>query len=149
MRSCGAGSDQVVARVCDLQVPADPAPGKGADEAEIGVLLRLSGFRWAAEGLQLREQAPVLAPAAITRLVQDLKKVAPRGEHTTIGEAGIAMLGARNASAETRESITSAAPQAPATPSSVKWIDPSAFAAAVPLSRTPAGTPASKSAQNA
>jgi DNA-directed RNA polymerase subunit beta len=76
---------------------------RGADEAEIGVLLRLSGFRWAAEGLQLREQAPVLAPAAITRLVQDLKKVAPRGEHTTIGEAGIAMLGARNASAETRE----------------------------------------------
>jgi DNA-directed RNA polymerase subunit beta len=35
--------------------------------------------------------------------VQDLKKVAPRGEHTTLGEAGIAMLGTRHASAETRE----------------------------------------------
>jgi DNA-directed RNA polymerase subunit beta len=76
---------------------------RGADEAEIGVLLRLSGFRWAAEGLRLRNPAPVLAPAAITRLVLDLKKVAPKGEHTTLGEAGVAMLGARNASAETRE----------------------------------------------
>jgi DNA-directed RNA polymerase subunit beta len=76
---------------------------RGADEAEIGVLLRLSGFRWAAEGLQLRRAAPVLQPAEITRLVADLKKVAPKGEHTTLGEAGIAMLGARNASAETRE----------------------------------------------
>jgi DNA-directed RNA polymerase subunit beta len=45
----------------------------------------------------------VLAPAAITRLVADLKKVAPKGEHTTVGEAGISVLGARNASAETRE----------------------------------------------
>jgi DNA-directed RNA polymerase subunit beta len=76
---------------------------RGADEAEIGVLLRLSGFRWAAEGLRLRHAAPVLAPAEITRLVHDLKKVAPKGEHTTLGEAGIAMLGGRNASAETRE----------------------------------------------
>jgi DNA-directed RNA polymerase subunit beta len=76
---------------------------RGADEAEIGVLLRLSGFRWAAEGLQLQHQAPVLAPAAITRLVADLKKVAPKGEHTTVGEAGISMLGARHASAETKE----------------------------------------------
>ena len=45
----------------------------------------------------------MLAPAAITHLVHDLKKVAPMGERTTIGEAGISMLGARGASAETRE----------------------------------------------
>jgi len=79
---------------------------RGADEAEIGVLLRLSGFRWAAEGLQLRNSAPAPAPEAITRLVADLKKVAPKGEHTTLGEAGVAMLGARHASAETREIFT-------------------------------------------
>ena len=30
---------------------------RGADEAEIGVLLRLAGFRWAAEGLRLRQAA--------------------------------------------------------------------------------------------
>ncbi|MDQ3136413.1 MAG: DNA-directed RNA polymerase subunit beta [Gemmatimonadota bacterium] len=76
---------------------------RGADEAEIGVLLRLSGFRWAAEGLRLRHAAPAPVPAAITRLVADLKKVAPKGEHTTVGEAGVAMLGARHASAETKE----------------------------------------------
>ena len=69
---------------------------RGADEAEIGVLLRLAGFRWAAEGLRLRHAAPTLAPAAITRLVHDLKKVAPeggahhpgRGRHRHAGRAG-------------------------------------------------------------
>ncbi|HEX6616497.1 MAG TPA: DNA-directed RNA polymerase subunit beta, partial [Gemmatimonadales bacterium] len=76
---------------------------RGADEAEIGVLLRLAGFGWAAESLQLRTGAPAPSAAVITRLVQDLKQVAPKGEHTTLGEAGVALLGARNASAETRE----------------------------------------------
>jgi DNA-directed RNA polymerase subunit beta len=74
---------------------------RGADEAEIGVLLRLAGFRWAAESLRLRHGAPVLAPAAITRMVLDLKKVA--GERTTLLEAGIGLLGAKGASAETKE----------------------------------------------
>jgi DNA-directed RNA polymerase subunit beta len=76
---------------------------RGADEAEIGVLLRLSGFKWAAESLRLRTPAPTLSAQTIGRLVQDLKKVAPNGERTTLMEAGIGMLGARNASSETRE----------------------------------------------
>jgi DNA-directed RNA polymerase subunit beta len=76
---------------------------RGADEAEIGVLLRVAGFRWVAEGLRLRSTPPELSPSAITRLVADLKKVAPKGEHTTLVEAGVGMLGARSASAETRE----------------------------------------------
>jgi DNA-directed RNA polymerase subunit beta len=76
---------------------------RGADEAEIGTLLRLAGFRWAAEALRLRSRPPELTPQAINRMVQDLKKVAPNGERTTLLEAGIAMLGARNASPETRE----------------------------------------------
>src|SRR6185436_8223935 len=46
---------------------------------------------------------PELAPQAITRMVQDLKKVAPNGERTTLLEAGIGMLGSRSASPETRE----------------------------------------------
>ncbi len=74
---------------------------RGADEAEIGVLLRLAGFRWAAEGLRLKHAAPTLSPVAITRLVADLKKVA--GEHTTLVEAGVSMLGARSVSSEIRE----------------------------------------------
>src|SRR3954452_20617369 len=76
---------------------------RGADEAEIGALLRLAGFRWAAEGLRLRSRPPELAPQAITRMVQDLKKVAPNGERTTLLEAGVAMLGSRSASQETRD----------------------------------------------
>jgi DNA-directed RNA polymerase subunit beta len=76
---------------------------RGADEAEIGTLLRLAGFRRAAEGLRLRARPPELTPQAITRMVADLKKVAPNGDRTTLVEAGIGMLGARAASAETRE----------------------------------------------
>ncbi len=76
---------------------------RGADEAEIGTLLRLAGFRRAAEGLRLRAKPPEMTPQAITRMVADLKKVAPNGDRTTLVEAGIGMLGARAASAETRE----------------------------------------------
>ena len=76
---------------------------RGADEAEIGTLLRLAGFRRAAEGLRLRARPPELTPQAITRMVADLKKVAPNGDRTTLVEAGIGMLGGRGASAETRE----------------------------------------------
>jgi DNA-directed RNA polymerase subunit beta len=76
---------------------------RGADEAEIGALLRLAGFRWAAEALRLRSRPPELTPQAISRVVQDLKKVAPNGDRTTLLEAGVAMLGSRSASPETRE----------------------------------------------
>ncbi|MGH7516691.1 MAG: DNA-directed RNA polymerase subunit beta [Gemmatimonadales bacterium] len=76
---------------------------RGADEAEIGTLLRLAGFKWAAESLRLRGQAPTVSEAAITRMVSDLKTVAVNNGHTTLREAGIAELGAKGASAETRD----------------------------------------------
>ena len=76
---------------------------RGADEAEIGALLRLAGFRWAADGLRLRTRPPEPSSQAISRMVQDLKKVAPNGDRTTLLEAGIGMLGSRSASHETRE----------------------------------------------
>src|SRR5881296_1356994 len=77
---------------------------QGADEAEIGVLLRLSGFRWAAEGLRLQHPAPVPAPAAITRLVADLKKVpATNGGRPDLAKAGIALLAGRALAQETRD----------------------------------------------
>jgi DNA-directed RNA polymerase subunit beta len=76
---------------------------RGADEAEIGALLRLAGFRWAADGLRLRSRPPEPSSQAITRMVQDLKKVAPNGDRTTLLQAGIGMLGSRSASHETRE----------------------------------------------
>jgi DNA-directed RNA polymerase subunit beta len=75
---------------------------RGADEGEIGTLLRLAGFKRAAEGLRLRARPPELELETIARTVQDLKKVAPNGERTTLLEAGIDVLGAKGASAETR-----------------------------------------------
>jgi DNA-directed RNA polymerase subunit beta len=75
---------------------------RGADEAEIGALLRLAGFRWAAEALRLRSKAPGFDPALVNRMVHDLKSVAPNGERTTLLEAGIDMLGARGVAAETK-----------------------------------------------
>ncbi|MGE5230259.1 MAG: DNA-directed RNA polymerase subunit beta, partial [Deltaproteobacteria bacterium] len=72
---------------------------RGADESEIGTLLRLSGFKWAGESLRLRTQPPALDAATIVRMVQDLKKAAP----ATLSEAGIEALAGKGASAETKE----------------------------------------------
>src|SRR5690606_20364151 len=41
---------------------------RGAEEAEIGVLLRLAGLRWAADSLKLKTQAPD-TPAAVIEVV--------------------------------------------------------------------------------
>jgi DNA-directed RNA polymerase subunit beta len=76
---------------------------RGADEAEIGTLLRLAGFKWAAESLRLRTRPPAVTEAAIARMVRDLKTVAANNGHTTLREAGIAGLGTKGASVETRE----------------------------------------------
>src|SRR5690242_15148537 len=72
---------------------------RGADEGEIGTLLRLSGFKRAAESLRLRTPPPELDSATIVRMVQDLKKAGP----TTLSDAGIEALAAKGVSAETRE----------------------------------------------
>ena len=62
---------------------------QGANEREIGVLLQLAGFRGRPKRSGSGSRA-VLAPAAITRMVEDLKVVAPSGERTRCAEAGIA-----------------------------------------------------------
>ncbi len=76
---------------------------RGADESEIGVLLRLAGLRWAGQALRLVAQAPEVNAAMINRLAADLHKVAPNGERTLLTEAGIELLAAKEASAGTRE----------------------------------------------
>jgi DNA-directed RNA polymerase subunit beta len=76
---------------------------RGADEAEIGVLLRLAGLRWAGQALRLVAQAPEVNATMINRLAADLHKVAPNGERTLLTEAGIELLAAKDASAGTRE----------------------------------------------
>ena len=75
---------------------------RGADEAEIGVLLRLSAFKWVGESLRLAHRAPALSASLTRRMVEDLKTVAPAGDRTLLTDAGIGMLEAKGASAETR-----------------------------------------------
>jgi DNA-directed RNA polymerase subunit beta len=75
---------------------------RGADEAEIGVLLRLAGLRWAGEALRLPTPAPEVDAKGIARLAEDLHRVAPNGEHTLLTEAGVELLAAKDVSAATK-----------------------------------------------
>jgi DNA-directed RNA polymerase subunit beta len=77
---------------------------QGADETEIGVLLRLAGLRWAAESLKLDVRPPELDSARVLQIVSDLRKLpATNGSRPDIGSAGVELLGGRTVSAETRE----------------------------------------------
>jgi DNA-directed RNA polymerase subunit beta len=77
---------------------------QGADETEIGVLLRLAGLRWAAESLKLDVRPPELDSARVLQIVTDLRKLpSTNGGRPDIGTAGLELLGGRSVSAETRE----------------------------------------------
>ncbi|MEE8361908.1 MAG: DNA-directed RNA polymerase subunit beta, partial [Gemmatimonadales bacterium] len=75
---------------------------RGANEAELGTLLRLAGLRWAGQSLGLRCQAPETDEATINAVVDDLKRVAPRGEASLMEEVSLELLGSRGVSAESR-----------------------------------------------
>jgi DNA-directed RNA polymerase subunit beta len=76
---------------------------RGADEAEIGVLLRVAGLRWASQALHLKHEAPEPDAATITQMIEDLKRGNKEGEWATMSEVGIADLAKRSGSAGTRE----------------------------------------------
>jgi len=76
---------------------------RGADEGEIGVLLRLAGLNWAAEGLHLRHRPPEVDAATLTHVVEDLRKGDREGAPATLTEASLAELARRSASPRTRE----------------------------------------------
>src|SRR3989442_2024410 len=62
---------------------------QGADETEIGVLLRLAGLTWAAEGLQLATRPPELAPETVRRIADDLRRLpATNGGRPHLSKAG-------------------------------------------------------------
>jgi len=63
---------------------------RGADEGEIGVLLRLAGLRWAADSFRIQAAPPTPAADTIEILVGDLQRLAAGG--TTLESAGLAML---------------------------------------------------------
>src|SRR5258706_9329795 len=77
---------------------------QGADETEIGVLLRLAGLTWAAEGLQLATRPPELAPETVRRIADDLRRLpATNGGRPDLSKAGIELLASRALAQETRD----------------------------------------------
>src|SRR2546427_267384 len=77
---------------------------QGAEEMEIGVLLRLAGLSWAAEALPLAVRPPALDADQVLQIVSDLRRLpATNGGRPHIGTAGVELLGGRSVSAETRE----------------------------------------------
>jgi DNA-directed RNA polymerase subunit beta len=75
---------------------------RGADEGEIGVLLRIAGLKWAAQALHLKAPAPEPGAAAISAIIDDLR-TSGHGQVTPLTEAGLDLLADRSASASTRE----------------------------------------------
>src|SRR6266566_544296 len=77
---------------------------QGADETEIGVLLRLAGLTWAAEGLQLATRPPEIDPEMVRRIAEDLGRLpATNGGRPDLGKAGIELLASRALAQETRD----------------------------------------------
>src|SRR3989442_3881831 len=77
---------------------------QGADETEIGVLLRLAGLTWAAEGLQLATRPPEIDPEMVRRIADDLGRLpATNGGRPDLSKAGIELLASRALAQETRD----------------------------------------------
>ncbi len=72
---------------------------RGAEESEIGVLLRLSGLQWSAQALRLAAAAPEAPTATIEALVRDLKAHHVPG--AMLDNTGIEALWMKGASKET------------------------------------------------
>ncbi len=75
---------------------------RGADETEVGMLLRLAGARWASQALHLGNPAPQPDAETINHMVADLKRIAPHGEKTSMEEIRLAMLADKSVSAGTK-----------------------------------------------
>ncbi len=77
---------------------------QGAEEMEIGVLLRLAGLSWAAEALRLAVRPPELDADAVRDIARDLRRYpATNGGRPDLNRAGIGMLSSRALSQETRD----------------------------------------------
>jgi len=77
---------------------------QGADETEIGVLLRLAGLTWAAEALHLEARPPELDAEAVRRIADDLRHLpVQNGGRPDLTTAGLAVLSSRALSQGTRD----------------------------------------------
>ncbi len=72
---------------------------RGAEESEIGVLLRLAGLSWASTSLRLAARAPEPDAAGVEALVQDLK--AAKFDGATLDGTGVEALWVKGASKST------------------------------------------------
>src|SRR5579884_1040978 len=69
---------------------------QGADETEIGVLLRLAGLTWAAEALRLRARPPAMDAATLRHVAEALRRLpATNGGRPDLLKAGIGLLASR------------------------------------------------------
>jgi DNA-directed RNA polymerase subunit beta len=77
---------------------------QGANETEIGFLLRLAGLRWAGDALGLKTKAPEWSPDAIRHLIADLKRLPPEnGSAHDLAGVRLDRLASRALSQETRD----------------------------------------------
>src|SRR5216683_276491 len=77
---------------------------QGANETEIGALMRLAGLQWAAETLRLQQRPPEMDPETVRGITQDLRRLpATNGGKPDLTRAGISLLASRALGTETRE----------------------------------------------
>jgi DNA-directed RNA polymerase subunit beta len=77
---------------------------QGADEAEIGVLLRLAGLTWAAEALTLEARPPRVEADNVRGITEDLHRLPEtNGGRPNLATAGIGLLSSRSLSQESRD----------------------------------------------
>src|SRR5881275_3065884 len=77
---------------------------QGANETEIGVLLRLAGLTWAADALRLVVRPPEVDSETVRRIADDLGRL-PQGNggRPDLAKAGIGLLAGRALTQETRD----------------------------------------------
>jgi DNA-directed RNA polymerase subunit beta len=77
---------------------------QGANEREIGLLMKLAGITWAREALALEAAAPGITDAEIRTLTADLAPLHPEGERVQLlHDASVNDLGQRGVSQGTRD----------------------------------------------
>ena len=77
---------------------------QGADETEIGVLLRLAGLTWAADALRLDTHPPVVGPDTLREIVHELRRLpVTNGGPPHVATAGVGLLASRALSQQTRD----------------------------------------------
>ncbi len=77
---------------------------QGADETEIGVLLRLAALTWAAEALRLEQRPPEITSDTVREIMEDLRRLpVTNGTRPNLTTAGVALLASRALAQETRD----------------------------------------------